>query len=115
MAVNGCSESLESYRAMGVSQLSCPIRAEPPREGMAHNPCVLVSKTGPLRSVTSKRELSYSNGDVPVCLMPSHFPSAQPYSIPYKKYISGHIFQKQDSMPMNLLMRATAYEKGPEV
>lgn len=34
---------------------------------MAHSPCVLVSKTGPLRSITSKREPSYSNGDVPVC------------------------------------------------
>lgn len=59
MAVNGCSESLESHRVMGVSQLSCP-EHRATREGMPWRstyPCVLVSKTGPLRgSLTSKRE-----------------------------------------------------------
>lgn len=34
---------------------------------------------GPLRSLTSKREPSYSDGDVAVCPRPSWFPSTAPY------------------------------------
>lgn len=85
MAVNGFSESLESHRAMGVSQLRCP-EHRATREGMPWRstyPCVLVSKTGPLRgSLTSKREQGYSNDDVTLfapCQLPSCLPSATPY------------------------------------
>lgn len=85
MAVNGCSESLESHRAMGGSQLSCP-EHRATREGVPWHstyPCVLISKTGPLRgSLTSKREQGYSNNDVTLfapCQLPSCFPSATPY------------------------------------